>query len=198
MASKPVSLCLGFSLIEAAIVLAIVGLVVSGIWTAASAIAFNMRMNNVMALFEQAVREGQKNNKILRFDLPLGGEETRAMGMMPQDWTVDLPSNPDYIVVPYFTKKVTYTVFVIESFGHVYLHMPLSTYTGITFTVQECVGIVTRLYQRFHSSNAGPYTRIRLGNDYTTPLQLSAASLDLGWVQTTCVNEDHIELEYEL
>lgn len=47
----------GFNLIEAAIVLAVVGLVVGGIWAAASAIRFNMQINDSVRIMGTAVNK---------------------------------------------------------------------------------------------------------------------------------------------
>jgi len=70
-----------FSLIEAAIVLAIVGLVIGGIWVAASKVGRERQVSALMSGFSQLYSKMQK----LR---PLAGNEdvTPAMGLAPANW----------------------------------------------------------------------------------------------------------------
>ena len=81
-----------FSLIEAAIVLGVVGLVVGGIWVAAAAVNENMQANDIAKglLTIKAAMQDQ----ILMSQYPLGIQETNylgatagsRMGMAPADW----------------------------------------------------------------------------------------------------------------
>ncbi len=80
----------GFNLIEAAIVLAIIGLVIGGIWVAAAAANENQRLNKATADIEIAVKNIQ-NLISISDSITLGDSynlnaTTRDAGVYPEDW----------------------------------------------------------------------------------------------------------------
>lgn len=67
---SPPQLRSGFSLIEAAIVLGVVGLVIGGIWVAATAVQQKMALNQTVELVNRSVDEIRKTEKPRRTVTP--------------------------------------------------------------------------------------------------------------------------------
>lgn len=81
----------GFSLIEAAIVLAIVGVVVGGIWAAASSVNEKRRLNAMSTGLMEMVEKLRKLYHGQSFNLPLWGDEdigemVFTAGIPPPGW----------------------------------------------------------------------------------------------------------------
>src|SRR6185369_4823894 len=82
----------GFSLIEAAIVLAIVGLVIGGIWVAASAVATKMKISRTLVGLTFAVSQGQKKLPMSMYTGSYvwiqgsGATMGITMNIFPKDW----------------------------------------------------------------------------------------------------------------
>ena len=82
----------GFSLIESAIVLGVVGLVIGGIWVAASAVNSNLRMSNTVVAILQMVQGGQKLFPLQSYPTAVGYtfsmNTMQAAGVLPGDFTL--------------------------------------------------------------------------------------------------------------
>lgn len=76
----------GFSLIEAAIVLAVVGAVIGGIWVAASAITTNRRIEEASQGILRVVTEAQNIFKGLPANFNHNGDLLYKIGAVPSDW----------------------------------------------------------------------------------------------------------------
>ena len=89
----------GFNLVEAAIVLGIVGLIIAGIWTAASAVYENMRISRAT---QQLLSVAQNIRSLYSSQFTMGGTagDDLTAGMVtarvfPGDMTPDLTTDPD-------------------------------------------------------------------------------------------------------
>lgn len=78
---RPTTLRRGFNLVEAAIVLGVVGLVIGGIWTAASAVSFNTKVNDTVLLISTVTNNLRT---LMRDHRPTtgGGEEFNGTAIM--------------------------------------------------------------------------------------------------------------------
>lgn len=82
----------GFSLIEAAIVLGIIGIVIGGIWVATSAVQMNRRVNvlvsDILKIQTQTSAKGRSFFNGITYGIPTTNWQ-QEMGMIPADWVFD-------------------------------------------------------------------------------------------------------------
>lgn len=84
----------GFSLIEAAIILAIVGLVIGGIWVAARAVNENFQVNNTEQALIQLLDNGRKLFVIQSYSSGSGFLDAASLGILPQEFLVSSGALP--------------------------------------------------------------------------------------------------------
>lgn len=87
--------CLGFNLIEAAIVLAVVGLVIGGIWAAAATLSFNSTVSDLtsgttyhLSRARESIR-GANQGFGWYCNGTLTGQMQNDMGLFPKNWIFD-------------------------------------------------------------------------------------------------------------
>jgi hypothetical protein len=105
----------GFSLIEATIILAIVGLVIGGIWVAASAVRDHWKTQKIA---EDVIRIGMSGAKLFREEILMNADETTIhwltsaalnAGVFPEDFRIS-PLTTLYAVSPEGVEfALTYT-----------------------------------------------------------------------------------------
>lgn len=98
----------GFSLIEAAIVLGIVGLVIGGIWVAASAVTESRKMRLMIEGTLQIIEKERKLYRNIEWSGDyLSAEDGWKMGIFPAGYTYDTVN--DYVLDPYGNFFDNYT-----------------------------------------------------------------------------------------
>lgn len=137
----------GFSLIEAAIVLGIVGLVIGGIWTAAAAVAKRQKIQNVLTTFSTVVEKA-------RIFMKNSGAETDLVPTLrgaafPGGFRIGALSDPFtspgtmgyYSPQTWLENGTTYMAFTLQPtispsnsyfYGEIYFNIPAAAATPIT------------------------------------------------------------------
>lgn len=140
--------CKGFSLIEAAIVLGVVGLVVAGIWIAAAAIKSNMRVGKTAEYIMQAV-EGSKRIFPLANYPESGDTDTyyvlKELSIIPKTfvrWPGVWPISPEEVVMAFslFGGQEDPTIRVL-----VFTNIYTSGLKNSVLTLDECTRLIRKI-----------------------------------------------------
>jgi len=143
----------GFSLIESAIVLAIVGLVIGGIWMAASTVRRNMELTRT----SEAMLVTYQKAKELYSGQTSGGSGAVAAYMFPTDWVRN-----GYPVNPYCSGSSCGADAVVYA-DNIVITLPVRS-TMSSSDISYCVALSLLLYTTFKN------------NFYTDPSGLTANS----------------------
>lgn len=189
-----------FSLIEAAIVLAIVGLVIGGIWVAASAVSFTRNISSVssdLATIAQNIRS--KGNSTFWVGPVVSSGSTTTyfqttlynMKLAPSSWVLD--STQTYIVDPYLGGFLDIQTgngtndsvrFILEYMS--------DTSGSVAFPRSTCIALVTSLMQKFRSNlpkrTTSPYSNVMIvyGLSGSTTQRSFDTSYDFATLSATC------------
>lgn len=146
-----------FSLIEAAIVLAVVGLVIGGIWVAASAVSFSRNVTALtsdIATIAQNIRS-KGNGTFWVGPVVSSGSTTTylqntlfSMKLIPSNWGMD--ASQTYLVDPYFGGYLSVQTGngTLDSvrFDLEYMSDPSGV---VLFPRSTCIAVVNSLIQNF-------------------------------------------------
>jgi hypothetical protein len=158
----------GFNLIEAAIVLGIVGLIVGGIWAAAGSAYENMRLQNAsksLLSLVQGVRGAFANNPTGTVDVDT--DTLASMGVIPTDMLSQTGGN--VTIIHQWSGNVT-TADATATAG-----VPAFSLTYANVKTDSCNNMATRVANTARGSGlllvttgAGPYLNL-IGNSGATP-----------------------------
>lgn len=197
-----------FSLIESAIVLAIVGLVIGGIWVGASVVNFNRNVNSLasdIATIAQNIRS-KGNSSFWVGPVVSSGSTTTylqntlfSMKLIPSNWGMD--ASQTYLVDPYFGGYLSVQTGngAIDSvrFALEYISDP----SGIVlFPRSTCIAVANSLMQKFHSTlpkrATSPYSNMMVisGNSGATNLRAFDTAYDFLSMSGACPS-DPLEID---
>lgn len=131
----------GFNLVEAAIVLGVVGLVIGGIWVAASAVTEAQRLSNAITQISQIV----SNTKNLFHSTTVSNIEI-SDAQNPQLLTAIFPADTIISGAPVNPWGREYRVYIDNSDIGVYISLP---------NVSTCANLGPRLYAAFKNELGG-------------------------------------------
>lgn len=167
----------GFSLVEAAIVLAVVGLVVGGIWYAAANVMENYRVNKTVADLQLIVRNVQglisfRDSEAIGNGITLINLLSSA-GKIPQGW----PLVGSYIENPYYghTTIINQTSGAFPLFYIVFLNVPSAA----------CEKIIIKVASLAATAHGGNDTLYTLEVNYPSFVKLTFP-ITMNEAQTAC------------
>lgn len=174
----------GFNLVEAAIVLGVIGLVIGGIWTAASAVQRNMKLNELVTLISTINSNLQSLYATNRPSEQISIQGNLLRNVVPNSHQL---SNSNQAVAEPFGGNMTVD---IENTNIIYaLHLPNPTSEE---NKTYCFTIATKLLTSF---SAIGFSDFDTGGDRF--LQEAGGDYDLSTIDainTNCVSGDGIRL----
>ncbi len=161
----------GFNLVEAAIVLGVIGLVIGGIWTAAASVQANMRINKVASDVTVIINNARKIFPLGNF--PASGftnVNTAAFhaGVFPQDFAMQSatsavsPEGVIYVLQTSCNASNLCPAFALQIFLR---NNPGTAYRN-SLTTSECIAVAQRLngsadLMRFFVTNVGGMSSVQ-------------------------------------
>ncbi len=200
----------GFNLVEAAIVLGVVGLVIGGIWVAASTVSANMRINQLSTdIMAMRVRTDQMIDvktyagmNVTLVDVDGSGGPGLGMGIFPQNWI-----SGNYAINP-FGGRTSLSI-------NQHADARIGTYIGMTlygrilgpgslapFPQGECIQFLRKLFGAMQTgSDSNYFTRILwvVGSPSgvvaysNTPL-----SYEMGYLAGVCSGANELRINWAL
>jgi hypothetical protein len=179
----------GFNLIEAAIVLGIVGLIVGGIWAAAGSAYENMRLQNAsksLLSLVQGVRSAFANSPSGVVDVNVG--TLANMGVIPSDMLSVVNGTPT--IIHQWSGTVTTDAPDASTTGGV----PAFTLIYNAVKLDSCNNLATRVANTARGSGLLLITTQNGGNPYLNLINNSAAEPAAGGPQCTAM--DNVEFTF--
>jgi len=151
-----------FSLIEAVVVLAVVALVIGGIWGAASAIRSAQRINDLATAIIQVAKGAQQLFPYDTYPTATGGISVTTTafnaGLAPKDYTLTASAMRS----PYgATLTVGQSCYSVCPMLVVSIQGPAST-TGSKLTAAECTQVLRKFAGRMPNANEFLYAQITI------------------------------------
>jgi len=168
-----------FSLIEAAIVLGIIGLVIGGIWVAASTVSEKLKVTEVLQTVNTAVmrvHELYPSNRANEFAVP-SASTAMAMGLFPTSWYnagTDKTNHP-YLAIPagsMISGSIFFSGFSTYCSGDECTYTVNLTMYGVP--KKPCIAIASDLASRIPATYSQVTVSASSTNDFTQPTNLQA------------------------
>lgn len=179
----------GFSLIESAIVLAIVGLVIGGVWVAAASVSSNNKINKLMAAVEHtAIKAAEMRRQYVAYYYD-GGAITKS-GLIPPEM------RPSANIPESCATETSYGADYCVALGGGNFAIDITYYDDGTkyYSARDCMAIAKALHQRFYKRSTQLGFYISLYN-YAGSAGMTAqlnAPLNLATLASTCGNGNNI------